>query len=228
MPPLELSTLRLWNWDGKWIGAEWSNGNSPLPWRFNHISQPAKADTLLTLDAAGAPQLQGGGAMPARTEGLWEADVTLPQLRDGMVVAPLWVYDPASRDEIDFELAGRRGLDVTIHVYVNGVHKSNTVRLFAGTDLSGQRKRFGIRVDQAAGVIEMFVDGSRVHRWEKSTLGYFVARPLKPWFEMWAANPTNTGFVQWAGKWTPLAPGQAMTLRVHGYGFSTLAGKAVG
>ncbi len=228
LPPLDLSTLWLWNWGGKWIGSEWANGNSPLPWKFNHISQPAKADTLLTLDAAGAPQLQGGGATPARTDGLWETEVTLPQLRDGLVVAPLWLYDPASRDEIDFELAGKRGLDVTMHVYVNGVHKQNSVRLMAGTDLSGQRKRFGIKVNQASGFVEMFVDGARVHRWDKAALGFFVARPLKPWIEMWAANPANTGFVQWVGKWTPLSAGQVLTMRVHGYGYTDPAGKFVG
>jgi len=227
LPPLDLSTTWLWNWGGKWVGSEWANVNSPLPWKFNHIKQLSKADTLLTLDAAGAPQLQGGGATPARTDGLWEAEVTLPQLREGLVVAPLWIYDSTSRDEIDFEFAGKRGLDVTMHVYVNGVHKQNTVRLFAGTDMSGQRKRFGIKVDQATGRVDMFLDGKQVHRWEKKTLGYFVSKPLKPWIEMWAANPSNNGFVQWVGKWTPLAPGQVLTMRVHGYGYSTLAGVPV-
>ena len=129
--PLNLTTMRLWNWGGKWIGSEWSNANSPLPWKFSHINQPAGADTLFTLDAAGAPEIQAGPA-EAKAEGMWESEVTLPQLRDGLVVAPLWLYDSTSRDEIDFELAGRNGLDVTMHVYVNGVHKQNSVRLFAG------------------------------------------------------------------------------------------------
>ncbi len=226
LAPLDLTTLRLWNWSGKWIGSEWSNANSPLPWKFNHIKQPAAADTLLTLDAEGAPQLQAG-ASEAKRDGLWETDVTLPQLRDGLIVAPLWLYDPGSRDEIDFELAGKTGLDVSIHVYVNGVHKSKTVRLFAGTDMSGQRKRFGIKVDQLAGYAEIYLDGKLVHRWDRASLGYFVSRPLNPWIEIWAANPTNSGFVQWAGKWSALAPSQTLTLRVHGYGYSTLSGQVI-
>lgn len=224
--PLNLTTMRLWNWGGNWIGSEWSNGNSPLPWKFGHINQPAGADTLFTLDATGAPEIQAGSA-EAKTDGVWESEVTLPQLRDGLVVAPLWLYDSTSRDEIDFELAGRNGLDVTMHVYVNGVHKHNSVRLFAGTDLSGQRKRFGIKVDQHTGYVEMYVDGKRVQRWDKSTLGYFVSHPIKPWLEMWAANPSNSGFVQWVGKWTPLAAGQQLTMRVHGYGYKTLTGQIV-
>jgi hypothetical protein len=217
----------LWNWSGTWIGSEWGNGNSTLPWKFDHIQQPAGADTLFTLDAAGAPQMQGGGGTAAANDGLWETEVTLPQLRDGLIVAPLWVYDPTSRDEIDFEFAGRRGLDVSMHVYVGGVHKQNTVRLFADTDMSGQRKRFGIKVDQTSGYTEMYLDGKLVHRWDRATLGYFVSRPLKPWIEMWAANPASSGFVQWVGQWTPLPAGQTLTMRVHGYGFSTLAGQVV-
>jgi hypothetical protein len=224
--PLNLTTMRLWNWGGKWIGSEWSNANSPLAWKFGHINQPAGADTLFTLDAGGAPEIQAGSA-EAKTDGMWESEVTLPQLRDGLVVAPLWLYDSTSRDEIDFELAGRNGLDVTMHVYVNGVHKQNSVRLFAGIDLSGQRKRFGIKVDQQTGYVEMYVDGKRVQRWDKGTLGYFVSHPIKPRLEMWAANPSNSGYVQWVGKWTPLAAGQALTMRVHGYGYKALTGQTV-
>ncbi len=217
--PLDLSTMWLWNWGGTWIGSEWGNGNSPLPWKFDHVEQPAGVDTMFVLDAGGAPQIQAGTA-EAKSSGLWEADVTLPELRDGLIVAPLWLYDPASRDEIDFELAGRRGLDVSMHAYANGTHVQNTVRLFAGTDLSRQRKRFGIKVDQASGAVDMYVDGVRVHRWDRSTTSGFITHPVKPWIEMWAANPWDGGFVGWAGSWTPLAAGQQLTMRVHGYGYS--------
>ncbi len=225
LQPLDLRSMWLWNWGGLWIGSEWSNADSPIPWKFDRIKQVAGGDTLFTLDAAGAPEIQGGGAMAAKSDGLWETEVTLPQLRDGLVVAPLWIYDPASRDEIDFEYAGKRGLDVTLHAYVGAVHKSSTVRLFAGVDMSEQRKRFGIKVDQVAGYAEMYVDGKLAHRWNRSTLGFFVSHPMKPWIQMMAMNPTNTGYVQWAGKWTPLATGQTLTMRVHGYGLSTLSGQ---
>lgn len=225
--PLDLTTMRLWNWSGKWIGSEWGNWMSPLPWKFRNIAQPAAADTLLSLDATGSAQLQAGGGSAAQRDGLWETDVTLPKLKDGLVVAPLWLYDPASRDEIDFELAGRKGLDVTMHVYVNGVHKTSSKRLFAGVDMSNRRMRFGIRVDQTLGAVEMFVNGQRVHIFERAKMGFFVAKPMKPWIELWAADPRDANFVTWVGKWPGLATGERLTMRVHGYGYTTLAGQRV-
>jgi len=222
LPPLNLSTMRLWNWSGVWHASEWDNTESPIPWRFNHVKQPAKADTVFTLDASGAPQLQAQGGTPAATSGIWESEVTLPVLRDGLIVAPLWLYDATSRDEIDFEFAGRKGLDVTLHAYVNGVHKQNTARLFAGRDLSGQRKRFGIKVDQTAGFIEMYVDGERVHSWSRSGMGFFVSKPMKPLIEMWAAKPTNANYVQWAGKWTGITAPATVAMTVHGYRYTAL------
>ena len=222
LPPLDLSDMRLWNWAGKWHASEWANAGGPIPWRYNHITQPNRADTIFKLDAAGAPQLQAQNGTPAYGAGLWETDVTLPRMRDGLIVAPLWIYNATSRDEVDFEFAGRKGLDVTIHAALNGVMQSQTVRLFPGVDMSGQRKRFGIKVDQAAGYVEMYVDSKLVHRWDRSKMSYFVSKPLKPWIEMWPANPANTGFVQWAGKWTGFATGETLSMTVHGYGYSPL------
>lgn len=222
LKPLDLTDMRLWNWAGKWHASEWANANGPIPWRYNHITQPNRADTFFRLDAAGAPQLQALNGTTAYGSGLWETDVTLPKMRDGLIVAPLWIYDTTSRDEVDFEFAGRKGLDVTLHAALNGVMQSNTVRLFAGVDMSGQRKRFGIKMDQAAGYVEMYVDSKLVHRWDRSKMSYFVSKPLKPWIEMWPANPANTGFVQWAGKWTGFATGETLTMTVHGYGYSPL------
>jgi hypothetical protein len=222
LPPLDLSDMRMWNWNGKWLASEWDNVNGPIPWRYNHIVQKSGKDTVFTLDATGAPQLQGMNGTPAYTRGLWETEVTLPSLHEGVIVAPLWIYDTGSKDEIDFEFAGRRGLDVSMHVYVNGVHQQNTVRLFAGTDMSGQRHRFGIKIDETAGYVEMYVDGQRVHRWERSSTTSFISHPMKPWIEMWPTNPSNAGFVQWAGQWKGLAPNEKLTMTVHGYGYTTI------
>jgi hypothetical protein len=222
LPPLNLTDMWLWNWGGKWMGSEWDNANGPIPWRYNHINQVAGKDTNFTLDAAGAPQLQAMSGTPAYARGLWETEVTLPSLREGLIVAPLWVYDPNSRDEVDFEYAGRKGLDVSMHVYVNGVHQQNTVRLFAGTDMSGQRHRFGIKADQAAGYVEMYLDGKRVHRWDRSSMSYFISHPVKPWIEMWPANPAYPNFVQWVGAWKGLAANEKLTMTVHGYDYTAI------
>ncbi len=220
LPPLDLSDMWLWNWNGKWHASEWGNGMSPLPWKYDHVSQPAKADTTFTLDAAGAPQLQAMGGTPPATSGLWEADVTLPKLKDGLIVAPLWLWEPNSRDEVDFEYAGRNGLDVTLHAAVNGAMQQNTVRLFAGRDMSGERHRFGIRINQAQGFVEMYMDGTRVHRWDRAGMAFFVSQPLKPMIEMWAADPNNGGFVYWAGRWQGLTVGERLAMTVHGYRYT--------
>lgn len=217
LPPLDLSDMRLWNWAGKWHASDWSTSYSPIPYRYGHISQPAGRDTYLRLDASGSPQLQAQGGIPGLTKGAWETEVTLPQLRDGLIVAPLWLYDQTSKNEIDFELAGRKGLDLTMHTYPNGVHKTHTVRLFAGQDMSGRRMRFGIRMNQAAGFVGMYVDGKLVHLWDRRKMNSFVSRPMKPLIEMWGADPKNAGFVLWAGRWTNLRPGERIVMTVHGY-----------
>jgi hypothetical protein len=222
LPPLDLTEMQLWNWNAKWTASEWANPNAPIPWRYNHITQVNRADTIFRLDANGAPELQAVNGTPAHVSGMWETDVTLPKLKDGLIVAPLWVYDATSRDEIDFEFAGRKGLDVSLHSVIDGKPVQNTVRLFAGVDMSGRRKRFGIKVNQTAGFIEMYVDTVRVYRWDRATAPFFVSRPLKPWIEMWPAITSNSGFVQWAGKWQGLAAGETLSMTVHGYAYKPL------
>lgn len=222
LPPLDLADMALWNWGGRWHASEWGNGMGPLPWKYDHITQPGGTDTYFRLDAAGAPELQAMGGTAVYNRGLWEADVTAPTLKEGMVVAPLWLYDSNTGDEVDFEFVGRRGLDVSLHARVDGAVQRNTVRLFAGRDMSGERHRFAIKVDAPAGYVDMYLDGIRVHRWERATLGYMVANPLKPMMSMWAADPNNESFVYWTGRWTGLAPDESATMTVHGYGYSTI------
>lgn len=221
LPPLDLAQMRLWNYAGKWMASEWDNGNSPYPWRYDHVKQPSGGDTDFTLDQNGAPELQAYEGTPSLAAGLWETDVTVPKLRDGLIVAPIFLYDHASRDEVDFEFVGRNGIDVTMHGYPNGVHQQSTVKLFAGQDLSGRRMRFGIKVDEAAGYVEMYVDGMKMQRWDRSKMSFFVSNPMRPNIEMWAAAPSNPGFVYWAGTWAGLAQGEKLTLTVHGYGYTS-------
>lgn len=223
LAPLDLSDMRLWNWNGKWHASEWDHAFSTIPWRYNRVVRQSTGDVKFRLDSTGAPQLQALNGTPSYSRGLWEVEATIPTLREGMVVAPLWLYDPTSKDEIDFEFVGRRGLDVTIHAYPGGVHKKHTVRLLAGTDMSGKRMRFGIRLDQTAGTATMLIGGNPVHTWTRAQLGWFVSRPVKPFIELWAANPQLTWLTQWTGVWTPLAAGDHRTMTVHGYGYTPIA-----
>ncbi len=219
---LDLSNMRLWNWAAKWHASEWANAFSPIPWKYDHVRQLASGATQLTLDRSGAPQLTAQGGIPAIASGLWETDVTLPRLASGVIVAPLWLYDGTSKDEIDFEFAGRNGLDVSLHRNVGGVVQHASTRLFAGQDMSGQRHRFGIKVDQYAGYIEMYLDGKRVHRWDRAKTPLFVSHRLKPVMEMWVVNQNDANFVAWAGKVQGMPTGGSMVMTVHGYGYTSL------
>jgi hypothetical protein len=220
LPPLDLSDMRLWNWDGKWHASEWVNDMSPIPWKYAHVQQRPDKSVDLILDAGGAPQLQAMKGTDAHASGLWQTEVTLPQLRDGVVVAPLWLYNSGNRDEIDFEFAGRKGLDVTMHAYPGGKHRKQTVRLFEGQDFSSRTVRFGISVNMQAGEAEMIVDDLVVHVFRKADMGWFVTSPLKPWMEMWPANPGNTGFVDWVGRWQGMSGSDEMRMRIHGYAYN--------
>lgn len=220
LPPLDLRDMRMWNWSGRWHASEWAS-HGTIPYRYNRVAQDSSGLTRFTLDSAGAPQLQALNGTSANASGLWEVDVTLPTLKDGMIIAPLWIWDAASRDEIDFEFAGRKGLDLSLHSYPNGVHKQSTVRIY-GPDPSGKRMRFGIRVNQAAGTIEMLVDHKVVHKWDRSRMSYFVSKPLKPWIDLWPTNPADRNMVSWAGKWTGMKAGEKAVMIVHGYRYTPL------
>lgn len=146
LPTLDLSDMKLWNLAGKWHASHWANEFSLTRWKFARILKGKNGEVKFVLDATGAPELAAGSGITAHKDGLWETEVTLPVMRDGMVIAPLFLWNNDTRDEVDFEFAGRKGLDVTVHKYINGLHITKTVRLFAGVDMSGQRKRFGISV----------------------------------------------------------------------------------
>lgn len=218
LPPLDLADMRLWNWHGKWHASQWDHAASPIPWRHNRIKQKKNGDTVLVLDERGAPQLQAVSGIDWEPKGLWEVDVTLPEMRDGLIVAPLWLYDSRSKDEFDFEFAGRKGLDVSIHTYRNGKHLTKTVRAIHG-DFSGRRMRLGIRLDTERGIADMLVDGERVHRFDEDELGYFTRNGVKPFIEMWATKPTR-GFISWTGRWRSLGKGQRLKMYIHGYRYT--------
>lgn len=220
LPPLDLSDMRLWNYGGKWHASHWASALSFTPWKFDRVTKATNGNVRFTLNSTGAPELKAERGIVAARDGLWETEVTLPTMRDGLVIAPLWLYNNGTKDEIDFEFAGRKGLDVTVHKYVNGLHLSKTVRLFAGVDMSGQRKRFGIEVSQAQGTIRMYVDGALVYTFEKQKLGFFPTSEFRPLISMWPARSDWSNFVQWVGRWTPLKANQQIVLVAHGYGYT--------
>ena len=221
LPPLDLSTMRLWNYAGTWMASNWAS-QGPIPYRYDHV-QRSKRSAVLVLDDAGAPQLKAYGGNPSKTSGFWEADVTLPKLRDGLVVAPLWLYNEKSREEVDIEFTGRTGLQLTLHTYPGGVHTTDACKVFDGRDLSGERHRFAIALDEGAGIAEVFVDNHSVARFDREKTKGFPTTDLKPIIEMWAADPNNAGFVGWVGRWQPLAAGEKLEMTVWGYRYAPAA-----
>lgn len=217
LPPLNLAGMKLWDWKQPWHASQWPNATSTIPWRADRITVQSDKSVALFLDRSGAPQLQAVEGTPAMSAGLWEVDVTLPELRDGLVVAPLWLYNEQTRDEIDFELAGRKGLDVTMHVYSGGQHRKSTERLFAGQDLSHRRLRFAISLDTGAGRAAMLLDGKQVHLFDRSRIGFFISSAVRPRIEMWAADPVKADLVNWVGRWPGLAEGERLKMTVHGF-----------
>lgn len=215
LPPLDLSNMRLWNWQGLWHASEWDHAFSDIPWRFNHVTQAENGDTFFKLDQNGAPELQAIN-QPAHTKGLWETEVTLPNEASGLATAPLWLYNQSSKDEIDFEFVGTKGLQVNIHSYSTGRHVQAPVMIPGTTGWSGRRVRFGIRTDLDAGRIDLMVDGKLVHSYLRSANpGAFPKTALKPFISMWPAKSGLSWAESWLGKWA----GQPTTMVVHGYRF---------
>ena len=221
LPPLDVSGMRLWNYDASWHASEWDNSFSYIPWRSDHVIRANNGDVILQLDRSGAPQIKSGRRIAMADRGIWEVEATLPEMRQGMVVAPLWLYNEDRREEIDFEFVGTKGLDLSLHAYPDGEYRKRVVPLFRGMDFSNCTVRFKIIADIPAGWAEMYVEDVLLHRFEKEEVGYFVTGATRPIIEMWAARADDRGFVQWLGKWQGLSAGEALTMRIHGYRYSS-------
>jgi hypothetical protein len=217
LPPLDFTNMYLWNWDSKWFACDWPNDQGPIPWKFDHIKQsPTDGSVDFKLDANGAPALQAMNGTPEQANGLWEIDVTLPVFRSGVCVAPLWLWNQKTLDEIDFEFNGKAGLLLTMHV--GGVLDS--VELFKDQDLSGTRHRFGIRVDQPNGMVDMLFDGVVIKTWAKAAMKQFISSPFKAWVCNWVGNDYHQN--TWLGKFTPFGVNESLDMTVHGYSYTPL------
>ncbi|WP_375402382.1 family 16 glycosylhydrolase [uncultured Sphingomonas sp.] len=217
LPPLDYDAS-LWNFDARWFTSEWNNSFSQLPWRYDHVTRRG-GDLVLRLDSSGSAQIMTGSGTKPHNAGLWEADVTLAPYRSGVVQAPLWLYNGSTKDEIDFEFAGENGLFITMHTYTGG-YKRHGVRL--QNVQTGVRHRFGIKMDQAAGYVEMYVDGKMVHRFDKKTSPGFVSSPMNPIFELWAVHPNRQDFVEWVGRFGGISGGDKMEMTLHGHRYTAL------
>lgn len=214
--------MKPFNYTGKWHASEWDNPFGALSWKYDHVRPQDDRSVDFVLDMFGAPELQGQTGQGYYTSGTWEVDVTLPQMRDGLVVAPLWLYNHNTKEEFDFEFTGRKGLDLTIHAHPGGVHKKSTKKILSGEDWSGRRARFAIKLSVEQGWAEMYLDGKLVHRFEGDELGYFATKKFKPVISMWAADSNNRDFTNWLGQWRGITPDEKLVMKVHGYRYTPL------
>lgn len=220
LPPLNTSTMKLWNYDADWHPSQWKNNFSYIPWRSDRIEVLANEDVVFVLNQSGAPQLKSGRNFPEATRGTWEVEVTLPEMKSGLVVAPLWLFNQQLKEEVDFEFAGTKSLDLSIHAYPDGIHKQTTVSVFKGMDFSLCTVNFKIVADIEEGWVEMYVEDELVHTFTKKQLGYFITGETKPVIEMWAARDDHKGFIHWLGRWRPLPEEESLSMVVHGFRYS--------
>ena len=215
LPPIDLSDMALWNWYGKWHASNWDNAWSSYPYRYDHVAQDEAGNTYFTLDSQGAPELKAQNGHPYSTKAFYEVDVTLPQLRSGLVVAPLWLWHDHTRDEVDFEFVGDKFLQVTVHSYRSGSHRTQEHRLTG--DFSGQRMKLGIETDLAAGEIDMLINGQVVHTFYNNSTA-FPTGEMRPVISMWVGDMTSWA-EPWTGVWAGLNDGEQIVMTVHGYRF---------
>ena len=69
-------------------------------------------------------------------------------MRPGLIAAPLWTFNDKAHEEIDFEIVGTKGLQLTVWASVNNQHKSVWVKWIELGDLSGKRYRLGIEYEE--------------------------------------------------------------------------------
>lgn len=218
LPDFSAVTLRLWDWSAPLAPSQWSEPKlGGYDWRADHASI-REGELLLSVSEKASGQVQTNAAAAA-SSALWEVDVTIPPMRDGLIAAPLWTFNADTFDEIDFEVVGRKGLQLTVWSAVDGRHTSVWSRQVINGDLSGRRYRLGI--EYAAGErIVFYVNGRQVAevRPEDAPRG-FPSTPQKPYFDLWVANGLDPG---WAGRWSPLRSGERLTMRLHGYRATSL------
>ncbi|WP_140849896.1 family 16 glycosylhydrolase [Sphingomonas glacialis] len=214
LPALDMRGNVLWNWSAPWLASEWGSVLGVVPWKFDHVTT-AGTDVVLTMNQSGAAQLQAQGATPAYSQGLWEADVSIPTLRSGVDVAAFYLYSNDTKDEVDFEFFGTLGLFATLH---SGGKSSDSIKVAEAADFNGRRARLGIKIDQSNGYIAMMIDGREVHRFQRATAPVFPASAMKPFFDLQPGTPAQDS---WLGHWNGFSSqADQMQLIIHGYRYS--------
>ncbi|MCM2458094.1 family 16 glycosylhydrolase [Rhizobium sp. CG4] len=212
--------LETWNYTNDFFPSQWGEAKlGGYNWQAANASISG-GTLLLSVSEKASAQVQ---ANQYYSHALWEIDVVLPQMRSGLVAAPLWLMSRDKSDEVDFEFLGTKGLTLTTWTNVNGVKSAVWSRgpnqpIIPG-NLSGKRYKLGIEYE-AGKSITYYVDGQKlITITSNDTKGSFPSLPMKAFFDLWAANGVDPG---WAGAWQPLSGGEQLTMQVLGYKVTAL------
>lgn len=202
LPPIA-GPLQLNNWGNPWapsnwdepklIGYSWSGSNAFLD----------GSDLKIRVTERNSGQIQQRDAARS-SKARWEADVTLADQVPGLIQAPLWTYNKDTRDELDFEWVGSKGLQ--LNVYAKGVSVWSKL-------IPGDYSRHHIAIEYEAGKSVIFImDGVELDRVTPAQTkgGAFPASPMKAYIEAWPSGAEG-----WAGKWQ--GAGSGLTMTVHGF-----------
>lgn len=209
--------LVLWNYTNPFFPSQWGEVKlGGYDWKAANATIVNDELQLKVTEKASGQVQTNAAAMLSNAR--WEVDVTLPQMEPGLIAAPLWTYNNSTLSEIDFEIVGTDGLQLTIWANVGGVHTAVWSQQAISGDMSGERHQLAIEYASGSLVV-FFIDGEEVARVTPAdTLdGHFPSGPQKPYFDLWVANGLDPA---WAGAWVPLSAGEARTMILHGYAAS--------
>lgn len=216
LPDWSKVKLQLWKYDNPFFPSQWSEPKlGGYDWKASNV-KIVDGELQLTVSEKASAEVIGGGKSDS-SSARWEVDVTLPTMRPGLIAAPLWTFNDKAHEEIDFEIVGTKGLQLTVWANVNNKHKSVWVKWVRLGDLSGKRYRLGIEYE-AGKRVAFFVDGEEaaVVTPADTAGGAFPNKPMKPYFDLWVAAG-DVMDPRWAGKWEPMAPTDRLVMTIHGY-----------
>ncbi len=216
LPDWSKVKLQLWKYNNPFFPSQWSEPKlGGYDWKAANVKIVDGALQLTVSEKASAEVIAGGKSESSSAR--WEVDVTLPTMRPGLIAAPLWTFNDKAHEEIDFEIVGTKGLQLTVWASVNNQHKSVWVKWIRLGDLSGKRYRLGIEYE-AGKRVAFLIDGEEaaVVTPADTDAGAFPDNPMKPYFDLWVAAGSVMD-PRWAGQWEPMAPTEKLVMTVHGY-----------
>ena len=202
LPPLA-GPLVANGWGNLWTPSDWDepkmNGYAWSP--RNAVLADGEVTIRVTEKNSGQIQQNDAGFSAAAR---WDVDVTLADRVPGLIQAPLWAYNRDTRDELDFEWVGEKGLQ--LNVYAGGVSVWSKL-------IPDVVDRHYIAIEYEAGKSVIFImDGVELDRVTPAMTkgGAFPSSPMKAYIEAWPSLAEG-----WAGKW--VGAGAGLTMTVHGF-----------